>query len=63
MEVVRTWRKEYDGTGDPAELISRTEESAEAYGIEVDHAAVAMVILLKGCALDWLHTHPTPMPS
>jgi len=63
MGVKRCWVEEYDGTGDPAEFISRTGELAEAYGIELDHAAGAMVILLRGCALDWWHTHPTPMPS
>uniref|UniRef100_A0A6P4EGC0 Uncharacterized protein LOC108043156 n=1 Tax=Drosophila rhopaloa TaxID=1041015 RepID=A0A6P4EGC0_DRORH len=63
MGVIRSWGEFYDGTGDPTEFIPRMEELAKAYGIELDHAAGAMVILLRDCALDWWHTHPTPMPS
>jgi len=51
-EMIRSWEEEFDGTGNPAEFISRTEELTEAYGIELDHAAGTMKILLKGCALD-----------
>jgi len=44
MGVIRSWGEEYDGTGDPAKFISRTEELAEAYGIELDHAAVIILL-------------------
>jgi len=43
MGVIRSWG-EYDCTGDPAEFISRTEELSEAYGIELHHAAVIILL-------------------
>jgi len=54
--MIRSWREEYDGPGDPAEFISRTEELAEPYGI-----AGAMVILLRGCAMDWNEEYDEPI--
>jgi len=63
MGVIWSWGKEYEGTGDPSEFIRRTEELAEAYRVELNHAAGAMTVLLIGSALDWWHIHPTPMPS
>jgi len=63
MNFIRSWSKKYDTLEDPIEFISRTEKLVMAYGIESNHTAGSMVVLLRGCALDWWHTHPTPMPT